>query len=241
MGQLICRYRKGEEVKWISHLDVKRTLERAMRRAQLPLALTQGHNPHPKLSLGPPLPVGVTSESELLAIHLDAALPPDEVKERLNRQLPGGLEVVEAWAVPGYRKKETFGEIEVAEYRVTVRGVPDPEVVRSRISELMASGELIVQRGGDRPERAVDLRPLILGLETAEWQDGQGELRMRLRTGSHGGARPQEVVELLGLQGEGMLVSYHRVALYAAGQAPAREQAKVRPRWSRTRGRRERS
>lgn len=59
-----------------------------MRRAQLPLALTQGHNPHPKLSLGPPLPVGVTGEAELLAVHLDTALSPDVVKERLNSQLP---------------------------------------------------------------------------------------------------------------------------------------------------------
>ncbi len=120
MGQFICRYRKGDEVRWISHLDLKRTLERAMRRAELPLELTKGHNPHPKLSFGPPLPLGATGEAELLALHLSEATGPAEVKERLNRQLPPGLEVIEAWAVPAHRKKETFGEVDVAEYRITI-------------------------------------------------------------------------------------------------------------------------
>ena len=62
MAQLVCRYRKGNPVRWISHLDLKRTLERAMRRAQLPLALSQGHNPHPRISFGPPLPLGATGK-----------------------------------------------------------------------------------------------------------------------------------------------------------------------------------
>ncbi|MBE9566917.1 MAG: DUF2344 domain-containing protein, partial [Proteobacteria bacterium] len=63
MAQLVCRYRKGNEVRWLSHLDVKRTLERAMRRAELPLVLTRGYNPHLKLSLGPPLPLGATGDA----------------------------------------------------------------------------------------------------------------------------------------------------------------------------------
>ncbi len=234
MAQLICRYRKGEEARWISHLDVKRTLERAMRRAQLPLALTQGHNPHPKLSLGPPLPVGVTGEAELLAVHLDTALSPDVVKERLNSQLPRGLQVMEAWLLPGYRKKETFGDIELAEYRVTVRGGSGPEQVRSRIAELLASRELVVQRGGDRPERSVDLRPLTLSLDVAAGDGDEIELRMRLRTGSHGGARPQEIVQLLGLESGDIQTSYHRVGLYASGQAADQPRARARPRWGQT-------
>ena len=115
MAQFICCYRKGEEARWISHLDLKRTLERAMRRAALPLALTQGHNPHPKLSFGPPLPMGATGEAELLAIQLYQAMSPNEVKERFNAQLPPGLQIVEVWSAPPQKKKETFGEVDVAE------------------------------------------------------------------------------------------------------------------------------
>lgn len=237
MAQLVCKYRKGEEARWLSHLDVKRTLERAMRRANLPLALTQGHNPHPRISLGPPLGLGVTGEGELLAIHLETAMDPDRLKEMLNAQLPPGLQVTEAWALPTYRKKETFGEIDVAEYRVTVEGGPPLAEVAARVEALLARPEAVVQRGGERPERQVDVRPLILSLSAREAPAGRVELHMRLRTGSHGGARPQEVVDLLGLGSEECRVSYHRVGLYAGVPAEPRHTTGLIRRWGRTRRR----
>ena len=240
MAQFVCRYRKQEQVKWISHLDVKRTLERAMRRADLPLALTQGHNPHLKLSLGPPLAVGVTGDGELFAIHLEAALPPDALKERLNAQLPTGLAVTETWVVPAYRKKETFGEIDVAEYRVAIQGGPAPDVMQSRIAALLGSPQLVVQRGGERPERSVDLRPLIVSLQLADGSNDRIELRMRLRTGSHGGARPQEIIVLLGIEEGESLVTYHRTGIYASAEAAPRGAARPGRRWAQTRGGKER-
>jgi radical SAM-linked protein len=238
MGQIVCRYWKAEEARWISHLDVKRTLERAMRRAELPLALTEGHNPHPKLSLGPPLSVGITGDAEMFAVHLEVAMSPEALRERLNAQLPPGVQVVEAWMVPAYRKKETFGEIDVAEYLVTVRG-ESAETLSARASELMARAELVVQRGGERPERSVDLRPLILSVSVVETRGEEIDLKMRLKTGSHGGARPQEVLSLLGITDGEHLVRYHRTGLYASGQeSPQRPPAPPRRRWTQTRGRR---
>jgi len=234
VGQYVCRYRKGEQVRWLSHLDVKRTLERAMRRAELPLELTKGHNPRPKLSLGPPLPLGATGEGELLALHLSAPMDPGELKARLNAQLPAGLEVVDAWSLPGYRKKETFGEVDVAEYEVRVRAGWEEADLSARISELLARQELVVQRGGERPERVVDVRPHILSVRVTEAGEKEAALLMRLRTGSHGGARPQEVLSLLGVD-EGRVVRCHRTGLYAsAKEAPARP----RPRWGAGRRRR---
>ncbi len=215
MGQFILRYRKDEELRWISHLDLKRTLERAMRRARLPLALTQGHNPHPRLSFGPPLPLGATSDAELITIHLSEALEAGQLKDRLNQQLPPGLQMLEAWSLPVYRKKETFGDIELAEYVVSLRGNLEPEDLQRRVDQLLASSALVVQRGGERPERTVDLRPLIHRLQVRGEDRESLELLMSLRTGSHGGARPQEVVALLGLDSETQVSRYHRRALSA--------------------------
>jgi radical SAM-linked protein len=235
VAQVICRYRKGDQVRWISHLDLKRTLERAMRRARLPLALSQGHNPHPKLSFGPPLPLGATGDAEVLAIHLAEAMGPGEVKDRLNEQLPPGLEIAEAWMLPRYKKKETFGDIDIAQYQVLVRAGASLEELHRRIEDLLASEELIVHRGGQRPTRTVDLRPFILSLAAAEAKGGGVELGMRLRTGSHGGARPQEVIALLGLEDGDDGIAYHRTALYAGAtpQAPSRK-GPLR-RWTRAR------
>jgi len=241
VGQVICRYRKGDEVRWISHLDLKRTLERAMRRAQLPLALTEGHNPHPRLSLGPPLPLGATGDAELLVIHLSEPVGPGEVKERLNQQLPPGLEVMETWALPRYKKKETFGDIDVAEYRVTIRGEVAAGKVRQRVKELLARQELIVERGGERPERVVDLRPLILSLSVAHATEEEVELYMRLRTGSHGGARPQEVIALLNLEGGDRMIRYHRSGVYAAAEAARPRRRGTWRGWGRLRAKREKT
>ncbi len=234
MAQYVCRYRKGEQLRWISHLDVKRTLERAMRRAGLPLALTQGHNPHPKLSFGPPLPLGATSDAELFALHVTEAMDADEVKQRLNEQLPPGLEVTEVWALPAYRKKETFGNIDLAGYEVTLGDSVGREDLQGRVDQLLASPELIVHRGGERPERTVDLRPLIHRLEVREGDDGP-VLRMRLRTGSHGGARPQEVIALLGLDEREHVRRYHRTELSTRPSADRRPGAARGRRWRRQR------
>jgi len=233
VAQIVLRYRKGEQVRWISHLDLKRTLERAMRRAQLPLAFTQGHNRRPKLSLGPPLPLGVTGDGELLALHLAGTVGPAEVKDRLNAQLPPGIEVLEVWTIPAYRRKETFGDIEVAEYLVTLKGSQHRGDLGARVGKLFGEAALVVQRGGERPERTVDLRPLILGLEVAEPAPGEVAIRMRLRTGSHGGARPQEVISLLGLSDAQDVASYHRSGLYAMPRETAVASAAGRRRWRR--------
>jgi radical SAM-linked protein len=234
VAQFVCRYRKTGEVRWISHLDLKRTLERAMRRAELPLELTHGYNPRPKLSFGPPLPLGATGEAEMFAVHLAQATAPDELKRRLDEQLPAGLDIVEAWALPAHRKKETFGSVDVAEYRIALSD-GNADDLRARVEKLLAAEELIVHRGGNRPERDVNVREHILGLEICRGDEGEVEIRARLRTGSHGGARPQEIITLLGVDEEKTPVRYHRTGLYVAGESPARQTGGVWRRWSRTR------
>ncbi len=239
MPQYICRYRKEGELRWISHLDLMRTLERAMRRAQLPLELSQGHNPRPKLSFGPPLPLGASGEAELFAVHLTEPWTAEVLKQRLGAQLPTGLELVDVWTVPGYKKKETFGDLDMADYLVTIRDGASAGDIEARIADLLSQEELTVERGGDRPERIVDIRPMILLLRARQAGPGQVEVRMRLQTGSHGGARPQEVVALLGEGEPERLVQVHRIALYAAGEAstpaPQTESTAPRRRWGRSR------
>ena len=238
MAQYVCRYRKGEELRWIGHLDLKRTLERALRRAQMPLELTQGHNPHPKLSYGPPLSLGVTGEAEVFSLYLQEAVTVEEVKRRLNEQLPPGFSVVDVWLVPGYKKKETFGELDLAEYVATLPTALPVEEVQDRLSGLLAREELLVTRHGEHEDRELDVRPMILSLRAEEGGDEQAVVRMRVQTGSHGGARPQEIVTLLGLC-EPEVARIHRVGVYTGAEAPPptapRPQTGLRRKWGRAR------
>ena len=80
-------------MRYISHLDLMRLFVRAMRRAELPLKLSQGFSPHPKLSLKRALKLGVESQEEEAAILLNFPVTPDNFKDRLQKQLPEGIEI----------------------------------------------------------------------------------------------------------------------------------------------------
>jgi radical SAM-linked protein len=90
------KYTKGDEVKFISHRDLMRVFQRAVRRANMPIAYSQGFNPHMKISWGQALKVGKTSDSESAELQLENWIKPQELRERLNAQLPKGIEILEA-------------------------------------------------------------------------------------------------------------------------------------------------
>lgn len=96
MQRIKVKYRKGEEIKYISHRDLIRAFHRAIRRAGLPVAYSQGFNPHMKVSWGQALKVGAASESEFAEIQMERWVKPQELKEKLNQTLPPGLEILAA-------------------------------------------------------------------------------------------------------------------------------------------------
>jgi len=97
MYRVRIKYRKGEEVKFLSHRDLMRAIERAIRRAGLPIAYSQGFNPHMKISWGRALKVGQASEDEFAVLQFEKFVKPREVLEKLNQTLPRGLEILEAY------------------------------------------------------------------------------------------------------------------------------------------------
>jgi len=94
MQRLRFRFGRGEELKYISHLDLMRLWSRALRRAGLPVAYSEGFSPHPKISLAAPLPIGVTSEAELMDITLWKPVSPHFAMKSLVPRLPRGIDLV---------------------------------------------------------------------------------------------------------------------------------------------------
>jgi radical SAM-linked protein len=99
MQQIEVKYTKGEAVRFLSHRDLMRAFQRAVRRADLPMAYSQGFNPHMKISWGQALKVGATSAGETAKLHIDGWIKPRELQERLNRELPPGIEIIEAFVI----------------------------------------------------------------------------------------------------------------------------------------------
>lgn len=89
------KFTKNKLMRFISHLDLMRLFHRAARRADLPVMLTKGFNPHPKISIKRALKLGLTSENEEAIFYLKERISPEEFKERFQRQLPDGIEIKE--------------------------------------------------------------------------------------------------------------------------------------------------
>jgi len=196
--RLRLRYAKGEQLKYISHLDLARTWERVFRRAGLPVAHSQGFNPRPRFQIAAALPVGVTGRAEYLDLWLIEAFNPEEVEARLQPCLPPGLEVLGVEETE-LRASALQAQVRAAEYRVEVSNQEPTAAVRSRIQALLDAPSILRQRQHKGKLQTYDLRPLIQTVTVEPGQEGGHLLRMRLQASPAGAGRPDEVLNALGL------------------------------------------
>ncbi len=184
-------YRKTGLLAFLGHLDVARAFDRAVRRAKLPVAYSQGFSPHALISFASPLPVGVAGEAELCAIELASEWAPQAVLKALARQLPPDLMVVAAQVLPR-DKRSPFADLVAADYRVRYRGVTDAHL-QAAVEGLLARTQWPVHRVTKSRELELDLRPRVGDLRV----EPGGLLRMRLGLAEDNLAKPEEVLELL--------------------------------------------
>lgn len=215
MQRLRVTFGRGEAIKYISHLDLMRLWERALRRAEIPLAYSEGFTPHPHLCLAAPLPVGVTSEGELLDVYLERQWPMAAFFKKLNPQLPPGIglgrvEEVSLW------QPSLQSLVRAAEYRVEVETERKPEAVLDAVRALLATSELPWQHQRDTGVRRYDLRALIQDLWVIGWSDSLCQLGMRLRTDNSASGRPEQIAAALGF--DLPLRSIHRTKLLLVGR-----------------------
>ncbi|MFQ3535795.1 MAG: TIGR03936 family radical SAM-associated protein [Aggregatilineales bacterium] len=192
--RLRITFAKRGALKFIGHLDLAKTWERILRRAQLALAYTQGFNARPRMQLASPLPLGLTSECELLDIWLERPEPLDGLPERLMAVSPPDLPVLKVEEVP-LRAPALQTLVESAVFRITPRPDSAPEAVAGlpeRITALMAQPQLL----RTRRDKAYDLKPLIRSLAVG----ADGALYADLYSTSSGTGRPDELLEALGYQ-----------------------------------------
>ncbi len=163
------KYRKGETVRFTSHLDVVRIFERAFRRAGVNLAYSQGFHPHPKIAYSPPLPVGYTSSSEYLDVQYFREHSQDLVRS-VNRVLPKGLEFIKS--VPLLAKQRSLSAmINLSEYRVILPKSFDQSYLNKSINEYLGRDEIIVDRVKANATVSLDIRPYIESIETGKEND----------------------------------------------------------------------
>lgn len=210
-ARLRVNFAKGEELRFIAHLDLMRLWERALRRAAVPLAYAHRFNPRPRLAFAAPLPLGFTSQAEVLDTFLERRLSPLELARSLKGQLPSGIELLSVQEVP-LHLPSLQSQVRSSEYRVRVQSEKGAGELRVAIGTLLVAPRLPVSRPRPEGGKEYDLRPLILALELVESRGVEHILAMHLETSPRASARPEEVMALLGLGGFSARV--HRLRLH---------------------------
>ncbi len=162
--RLLLKFQKKEEVKFISHLDMQRLFQRALRRAKLPCAYSQGFNPHLLISFACALPVGVCSDAEYVEVQLEKFYQPKECMRRLNEVLPKGVKVINA--VELNEKYPNVGSVIIAsEYTL----VPEsPEDYSDKLKELSSRETIEIEKKTKKGMAIVNVRPMIHRLSMVE-------------------------------------------------------------------------
>jgi radical SAM-linked protein len=216
------KFSRSDEVKFISHLDITRLWERALRRAGVPLAYSQGFSPHPQMALAVPLSVGMTSETELMDITCTRNVTPQWLTDIVNQQLPSGIRVLQVQQIPP-TQPALQAQVRFAEYRVVIKTDKERDEIEAAIKNLLSLKQLPWQHQRDTGIKSYDLRALVDTITLIEWQSGQCILGMRLRCDNRGSGRPEQVAIALGFNEYPELIHRTKLVLEMAPQTPVRQ------------------
>lgn len=222
MSKLIrVKYKKEDEMIFISHLDLQRLLQRAFRRAKINLSYSEGFNPHPKMSYGNALALGVESQGEYVDIEIEDDIEVDEFLERINNQLPEEIKFIKGQEIdpktPSLSSVIVYGEYI---FNIDLDTPLSKEFVKSRVLNFVKSEEIIVTKTNKKGRKVeVDIRPLIKNFDLVSLDDKKVTFESTIATGSKANLNiniliPQ-ILNMLDLEIDPREVSVLRRDLYA--------------------------
>lgn len=216
--RLRINYSKIGPTRFISHLDLARAWERTLNRAHIPMAYSQGFNRRPRLQMAAPLPLGYTSDCELVDIWLKEEMTPEQVAAQLTPTMPPGI-VLNGIAEVALKQAALQTLTREATYRVTLPFAEvDSAEIAHRIDALLARQQVLRQRRGKKYRgKQYNLRPLILDLAPAPPEDDAPVLTMRLQLSEGKAGRPDEVLAAIDL--DPLAARVHRTSLTLADDA----------------------
>ena len=160
------KFTKTGYMKFVGHLDTMRYFQKAIRRAELPVAFSGGYSPHMIMSFAAPLGVGTTSLGEYFDMELTETNPTAEIQQRLNETMVEGVTVCSVRQVEDGKASTAMALVAAADYYVSFREGKEPSVPwREKFSEFLDQKEIVVTKKTKRSEKTVDIRPFIYKAE----------------------------------------------------------------------------
>ena len=212
---MIAEFEKMGRMSWFSHLDLQNTMQRALRRAQLPVAYSQGFNPHVLTSFATALSVGCQSRGEVMEVEMAGEISPEEFAEKLNACLPDGLKVRRCAPVPD-SAPALMAKVAEAGYDITA---PNADLTQA-VETFLKAEEVMVEKRSKTKTRLVNIRPMVHEI-TCAFDGKDSRLSMVLEQTNANALKVELVMQALAPEQEFRFV---RTALYAAGSDGAREE-----------------
>ena len=211
------KFCKNGVMKFIGHLDIMRYFQKAIRRAEIPIAFTSGYSPHMIMSFANPLGVGLTSDGEYFDIELTESIASKEAVRRLNEQMVDGIEIVSFVQIPDDKKSKGMSIVAGADYLSSVKNGSLPEDLAEKLEAFYAQNEICVVKKTKKSEKEVDIRPMIYKLECRN-----GGIYMRVAAGSVQNLKPELVTEAfaryLGMDEQEVAFTHHRLETFAESE-----------------------
>ena len=196
---------------YASVLDIGRLWERLLHRAQMPLAYTQGFNPHPRLQFAAALAVGYTSSYEVLDLLLSELVDPEEALGKLRAQCPAGLTILGVEQVP-LDAPSPQATLRQMSYRLEIQTGASAAEIQDSFAVLLVQASFVYQRQRKGQTKSFDMRPLVGDIRYICEQSSRHIVELDLLFKAEGSIRPEEVIAALALPIERLAV--HRSALF---------------------------
>lgn len=203
--RMVMRFGKNARLRFISHLDLQRFYQRALNRSGLPIAFSQGFNPHPVMAFASALALGWTSEYEMLDVKLAVPIGRRKAEEAMRGALPEDLPVLEVKLIDD-RASSLMPLVRASDYRISGSGIS-----REMLDDFLARESVMAMRKTKSGEKLVDIRPMALDLRLED-----ADLMARLSLTDKDTLKPDLLVRTItGTDPEAMRI--HRLALLGDG------------------------
>ena len=208
------KFRKYGVMKFIGHLDIMRFFQKAMRRADIPIAFTGGYSPHMIMSFANPLGVGLTSDGEYFDIELSEEINMEEAVVRLNQVMVEGIDVVNMVPISDDKKQTGMSIVAAADYLSSIKTGTFPENWKEQVSSFIDQPTIMVVKKTKKSEKEVDIKPMIYQLEVRD-----DSVYMQVATGSVENLKPELVMQALcsylDVDKDSVTFAHHRLEVYA--------------------------
>ncbi len=207
------KFRKYGAMKFIGHLDIMRYFQKSMRRANIPIAFTQGYSPHMIMSFANPLGVGLISDGEYFDIELKEKIDSVSAIKQLNAVMVEGMEIVSFVELPD-GQKTGMAIVAAADYHIMPLGFEFNQEFKEGLIKFAQEKSVIIVKKTKKSEREVDIRPLIYKISLDD-----NNIYMQVATGSVENLKPELVMDsilsYLNIEKESMKFAYKRLEVYA--------------------------